>query len=362
MSTFLRRARSGATGSACVVAFGAIVTLAASDAGAQIMDPAEEKSEVAEQRLGDHLFQFPGLQSSAFTTTHVGMIQGIELLEVPNREVFDDAIDVHALGISERFEFGVELFDILEVGARGEAELYSGRDVQSLILGGAAYSYRGAITLGAQIARFQSTQLGLRGWVSTGYGKKLEVLRLVEALVADPLTTTRQVFESMGSGVILSQSQITAFGGSAHWAQALAPWCGLQVSAGLSRSDLELVFFDHNAGSSQALGFYLTSPEAAVALSVDAGPRFPIALMGEYSIEWPRLTWEESSSSGRWLEPRQIAAIGVYYSGRDQLQLGLSVSRVLEFETVAGLESDARPLPAGDPSFDALRLTLRYTW
>jgi hypothetical protein len=78
--------------------------------------------------------------------------------------------------------------------------------------------------------------------------------------------------------------------------------------------------------------------------------------MGEYGF---RVT----HFKGDWLKSVSSLALGAYYSGRKDLEVGVSGFYTFTFDTTtAGLDETGRPYPSGTPSAWGGVIKLRYTW
>jgi hypothetical protein len=102
----------------------------------------------------------------------------------------------------------------------------------------------------------------------------------------------------------------------------------------------------------------LWTPEFAVAGTMDLAPItvVPVAFMAEYGFRATHV------SRGDWNKAFQEIALGAYYSGRPDLQVGAAFDYIFTFDTTVGLDATGRPYPSGTPSAIGGRITLRYTW
>lgn len=326
-------------------------------------DWATDDSET-EQILGGHLFIFPSLQKSAFMTTNIAFTQALELLNVPNVPVRPGrTYDVNAFGVDESIDLGVRFLKRFEVSLGGAAEAYAGSGIKSALAGGAAYRFKGELGLGMRLLRSSHTQLAFRLGGELGSAKRVDFIPVITSLATEtaPATVDAVVDGNIGKQIVTPARRV-AVTGSFNVAQSLSRAFGLQGAVVFTESFVHLDLFQQQ--NERVFDITLTTPELDAAVTFDLRPLVPpvpIAFIAEYSVRWTHVGTQEPGYS-KWLSAESMFGLGAYYSGRKDLQVGLQYLGILRFETTQGFDAAGRPFPIGNPNYNALQLTLRYTW
>jgi hypothetical protein len=315
--------------------------------------------------LGHHLFQFPMLQPSSFMTTHVSSRLGLALVRAPDSPVVPgQTFDVDALGVSERLGGSVRFLDRFELFATGNANAYAGTAAESVIVGGAGWAYGGEGGLGFRIFKGESTQLSARAWFGGGTARRVQVLTLLSAAFTGQPETLPNIVNGNVSNLVISKVTNTEEALAFSFAQCLGRALGLQVTAALSHTFLDVRLFSQQLNAFVTPGVNVWTPDLAFALDFDLRrlvPAVPIAFLAEYDIQWSH-AHDDYTGISEWLDTANTLAGGIYYSGRPELQLGLSIVGALPFETTEGFSATGRPFPAGRTHEVTFLLPLRYTW
>jgi hypothetical protein len=100
-------------------------------------------------------------------------------------------------------------------------------------------------------------------------------------------------------------------------------------------------------------------PSAALAVDLDLEPaRIPIDIMLEYRIAPVRVTRSNPSASKAESSAEQLLAVGLYYSGRSDLQLGIAAYTLFGQPPALG----ANAQPSGEPRDLGAQFVFRYFW
>ncbi len=335
------------------------------DEPVHVVEPAPPRARSAadELVLGGHFFQLPALQRSPFITTYFSLRQGFQTIDSPDAPVRPGrTYGVDALGVVERIDAGFEFLKVLQLTIGVDAAAYSGNGFKSVVVGGAGYSYRGHVGAGARIFRGSSTQLTARASLEAGNADQLQTLTLINALITQPQQSIDQIIDGTLGRLIVNKANRTAENLSFHLAQSFGPALGLQLEAGLEHANIDVEFFSEALARADDTSVSFWTPDFAVAVGLDLKPLvpvLPISVMGEYSITSAHAS---SDLGSQWLTTSQRAGVGVYYSGRPELALGLSAYRTFSVETTEGFNPSGNALPGGRPRTDTVLLTLGYTW
>jgi hypothetical protein len=352
------------------IRFGAIVALCAVASTARAARDSypedEERTSADDLLLGHHFFQLPALQPLSFMTTHVGLRQGVSTLDVPDAPVTTShTTDIHALAVSDTLEIGIQFLKRFQALVGANATAFSGTGVKNIIVGGAAYSYRGSLGLGFNIWRGPTTNLSVRAIGEGGSARKFLVLNLLDFVASEPTRETIDQIIGGNTGKLITD-EATRWSGSLsfHVSQSLGKAFALQGTLGLTFADINTRFFNATLAQFSEVGLTLWVPNFAVAADFDfrsVVPGFPLDVMAEYGLQLPHAS-NRTSGNSAWLSSTNTIAFGAYYSGRRNLLLGVNFARVLQLQTTQGIDADGRPYPTGRPTYDTLLLSLRYTW
>jgi hypothetical protein len=98
----------------------------------------------------------------------------------------------------------------------------------------------------------------------------------------------------------------------------------------------------------------------SVAVSLDGAPvGFPLALQPEYQLG---AAFAEDDSGNSKSLVSHVLGVGLYYSGRRDLQVGVAGAMVLGLPTAQGLDAANHPAESGSPSLYYGQFILRYVW
>jgi hypothetical protein len=341
-------------------------------------DLAAPPTQWGNRMLAGHTFLYPVLQPSSFITTNFGIDLGVYDESIPSVPIpgFRTA-DLSLTGATAAANLGVKITDWLDVEAQGRALAILGTSGQSLVYAGGQLKAGGWLAPKVRIARIESsgTQISARAQIGELGGESLQIPRLlvlartaIAGVVqnpSDPLATARAVGTGLFNGgfprVILAGADEFTLNGSVDAAQALGDMFGLQASLTFQRRVLGLTFKDPISGSFREsanryeLLFDLSAEWDANSLHV------PVAVMLEYELNG-RLAGTGTEELEDASTNTHTFGAGVYYSGREDLQVGLFAAAIRNLRPINGITFVGSPGTSGTPHAEYLEMVLRYIW
>lgn len=362
----------------------------AGDAGAAAPAPegTARDPEASESRvLGGHVFPVAAFVPTAFTVSSFGMRAGMENRTVPgfvttwtqDQGPRRMRASLETISASEALEISLRLHRALALALDGYGRARVGANAPALLGTGAEFEYGGNFGALVRLVRAAPFQLALR--LQGGYvgGQKAGFSRLFSDLLslAQAAATRTLAGESELSQQLLrleyafsevARSLLTRYqggraGGSLHAALALGRYVGVQAAFGAawSRALYTATRFDAETEVSRAWRETMTTLHlsAAAAIDLDLTPAgVPLDLMLEYAPERTRREIVLLGKTTRELALEQRIALGLYYAGRSDLQLGL-VGYFL-FGQIP--ELGANTARSGRPRDAGAQFVFRYIW
>ncbi|MFP2924350.1 hypothetical protein ACLESO_03860 [Pyxidicoccus sp. 3LG] len=316
------------------------------------------------RKLGGHIFQFPILQQTAFVTTHVGIREGVARYDVPDLPLGRlGSRDILLTGVQQTADLGLSITPWLGLTGFARGTIITGTNTASLLADGASVELLGQAGAVVRIWRNEAsgTQVSARALYGFSDGKEITILPLVTGILNNPLLTLEEVVNgNTGQLLVVPFSEHSLLGGG-YLAQSLGRTFSLQASATAEYAWRTREPFNAESGERivqepQALRVNFTA-----ALAADFYPTLgiPVAVMGEYLFQTG--SEEEIGRPDRTLSSSTVA-LGVYYSGRPNLQLGLGAVATLNGSPRSGIGEDGEPVESGDPTLAYGQLILRYIW
>jgi hypothetical protein len=323
--------------------------------------PRYEPTATAEESFGDrtlkgHTFLFPAFFDSAFIATYFGVYTNLRFVRVPDIATRFGTFDLHLTGASEGINFGVKLSNVVGLRFTGSVRAIVGTNLPSIVYEGATYDLGAGVEVPVRLLRSESSgsQLTLVPFGSFGSG---QVTTLFPLLTSGVMSVTEATFLVGNLGELADTPfRVWRFGLSAAFAQTFSPSFALQLAAGLGRNVVTLEPFVASLGGrdSQSTGSWEYTFGAA--FTADAAPAgFPIAGMAEW-----RLAREPSPAvliASDQPRTTNLLAVGAYYSGRRDLQLGVIAAVELG---VGGVASDFGE--SGNANIKDFGMIFRYFW
>jgi hypothetical protein len=323
---------------------------------------SQPEPKTSDRVLLDHVFLTPTLVPSAFITTHFYLRQGLMYLEIPQFPFTAERTrDVQALNLTERLEAGVRLFEVFEIFVFGSAEILTGTNVESAIAAGSSFAYEagggGAVRL--LRSRTGGTQLSVRAQGSAGTGSFIDVLGLLDAVIAqDPDTLDAIVDNGLGE-VVLRDVYRRDAAGHVLLAQTLSANFGVQLSAGMAYRSVTADFFDLDLDRKVSEDDTTLAPDLGVAFDANGLPSIPVGVVLEYSL---RTHSRQLAGDGSdWGGLAHLLAAGLY-AAHPQLQLGVTFGSILGLEPIARRDTLGQRLVSGQPSVYYGQLAMNFNW
>jgi hypothetical protein len=322
--------------------------------------PPEDLTPPWEKDFGDrtlrgNTFLFAPHFDSAFIATYIGVRAEARFATVSNVVTSFGTFDLNVTGAAETLDFGFKLCDVVGLRLSGVGAAIVGSNIPAIAYNGATYSFGGGVRVPVRIFRIESSgsQLAVVPYFGYASGKVAALLPLFQN---QPSVTLGTILQGNGGELIATPLKTTTFGLNAAFAQAFNRNFALQAEAGIGRSVATLDRFDpstqqRNGDSVGAWDFAF-----GVAFTADAAPSgFPIAGLAEWSVSrQPGTASFVTSTTGT---SAHTVALGAYYSGRRDLQLG--VVGALEL----GLPATQTEIGLSErPNSKDARLELRYFW
>jgi hypothetical protein len=358
---------------------------AASGDGADSL--AESDSWGQDRRVGSHRFIVAAFIPSALAASHLGIRAGIEYHQVPGYAELPSlvraqaqAVDLRTINVAETIDVALRLHDYVAVFGDAYGRARVGANISTLLGTGADYTYGGDVGVLVKLFRLGGLQLAARGQVGVYAGQMAGIVTLFQDLNAIALNAISRVEQSPtldlnstinqlnGSFLDATADLLTPFdgfvyGGSLNAAQSLGRYVGLQASLGISSDSANYRPTAFNATSgvpvTSEYQVHTLRPSVGAALDLDLDPAgLPLAFMLEYRASAVNVTRSGQISAASESSVEHLLALGAYYSGRTDLQLGVTTYTL--FGQTPALGANAQP--SGKPLDLAGQFVFRYFW
>jgi hypothetical protein len=356
-----------------------------------VEDAAEPQARAADpygegRTMAGHRFPFPQFLASSFAVSSFAVHAGFESRRVPNYPVDPSTgaltaqqIDLQTLTATQGVDGSIRLFPALALlfDFYGQARL--GTNTATLLGTGADYELGGDGGLLLRLFRSERLQVSLRGLGGYHGGQHAGVTQfyqsvrsIAESAVGRVLTgTTTLAAEQSRIDAALAQAALGLTSSASGFratalltaAVALASYAGLQAMVGFTFDRTTLTTNQFQVGSETSLRLSETTDQkqvvVGVAADIGAASRgVPLDLVGEYEV----LPLSSSSTGGVGTSSQATVqhrlALGLYYSGRPDLQLGVSAYAL--FAQLRELGAESR---VSGKAYDAGGLfVFRYIW
>lgn len=303
--------------------------------------------------LKHHVFIAPATFGSSFVTTHIGVRARVGTTIAPNLPTNTGSFDIETTTLAETLDFGLKVTDWLGLFVTGGVRTLIGSNLRALVYDGATYDLGGQGGLLARLVHSErsGTQLSLRAMAGYTSGRVATLLPVFEQAIpgGDP-------FKGELSDAVRTPFTTFNYGAGFAFAQSFGRLFGLQAYAGLGGGSLSADPYD------RATGRRVTSTAKSVTYALGVAPSFdfnafhvPIAVVPEYVLS--RAASSAQIRGGGDFDTLHNLSLGVYYSGRKTLQVGL----------IGSAQRGARGLESAQGRSDTLRnsateLVLRYVW
>jgi hypothetical protein len=307
-----------------------------------------------ERTLSHHVFLFPAYVTSSLVVSNFGLRIRLGTESVPRVPTANGNSDINTVTLSEGLDLGIKLTDWLGVFVTGGVRSLIGTNLRALTYAGATYDlgFRG----GAILRLFRSERTGTQLSLVAAGGHTRGQISTLYPIFDQPILSAVDLLRGDLGESIKTPFSTSAYEGSLAFAQGFSHFFGVQASASVGGSTVTIEPYDRIRRTRDTTSIDGVTYAFGVAPSIDLNAvHVPIAVMPEYVI-----ARKESSAqlrgAGSYDTTHQLA-LGVYYSGRVNLQVGLIWSTVL---SAGRLET---PLGRSDvPTQTAGTFILRYVW
>ena len=338
--------------------------------------------------LNGHRFPMGAFVPLGLPVSFVAVRAGVEYHSVPAFAELPSLlsggpqdVELQTVNVAENIDFAVRLHEYLAVFGDTYGRARVGANVATLLGTGADYTYGGDVGAIAKLFRIGGFQLGVRASIGYYAGQSADVMALFHDLgaiarqvVSDVLqdlnTDLNQAIARINSAFWVATAELLTpfhgiqYGGSLDAVQALGSFVGLQLSLGttLDSTTYSPSRFDVSSSAAYVMPGSVSTfrPFLAAALDLDLAPAgFPLDAMIEYKVSSVTMTSSLPDAPGTLSSIEHLVALGAYYSGRTDLQLGITGY------TLRGqlpLVSSASTTRSGKPRDVGVQLVFRYFW
>jgi hypothetical protein len=362
-----------------------------------------EKEQWGQNRvLGGHQFPIGAFVPLALATSYLGVRAGFEYHEVPGfeqRNIFTGEqrfITLQTVNVREDIDFALRIHEYIAIFGNAYGRGRVGANIDTLLGNGAEYTYGGDLGALVKLFRVGSFHLALRGEVGFYAGQKAGVQTLYSDLSAIALNTVNSLLNSpqldyntvvttlnasfnAATADLLMPFDGLIYGASLNLALALGKYVGLQGVVGFlyDATTSRPTRFDTNLGISMTTTSTATTlrPSLSTALDFDAiSIGIPMDILVEYRLtplslsqDLTRKTTPESTETviSEFTEItiskftfEHLVALSFFYSGRTDLQLGITGYTLLGQAPVVKMDGPS----SGKPQDFGVQPVLRYFW
>lgn len=320
----------------------------------------------ADRVFRDHRFLILSSQRSALIMSSFNFEQSVFGLDIPSFATGSDGTvhDVSTEGLGELLGFSLKISKLMSLDAAAVMRIQHGPDAPSLLFRGAAYQIGGV--LGATFQIFRDEEMGLqvstRPWFSYTSSRNYSVLAFVEGasqLGAD--ATPDEVLKTSSNDYFLEITSEMSGGASLLLAYTWHEAVGLQTSIDVAWSEQESDRVVSEYGGVTKTEYVMVAGAGSIEYDFRS-QGLPAAFAAEYKMTYGRLADNPFPSTSSRVSHR--LGLGVYYTGRDDLQLGLAYYTLLglpRLEAVDAVPSD--PVRESAPAIvKMVAFNLYYLW
>ncbi len=329
---------------------------------------AQAPSRVSEQwgqarELGGNWLAYPTLIGTAVVSTSFSQYTRLDSESVPALPVgVLGSLDVTEYVPVLHFEQSVAFTNWFEasLGLTGRGVI--GVSTPAVVTQGltGATGFNGGVGFRLFRSDASKTQLTLRLSGGSQWGEVVDIPNLIDNLANAPVRSLQSVVNgNLGSFLLTPHANYT-FGGALDLAQAFTSAIALQLEGGVHGNHAQLNPFSAAADARVANGRAATLSWGGAAVTLDGqGIGIPVGLMAEY-----RASYLSGVLVSSYLDPEglnQAAALSVLYTGRTDLQLGLT-ARYVSFPPIVGRDPSGAPAASGQPEVWGVEVGFRHIW
>lgn len=304
--------------------------------------------------LGDHVFIYPAFFDSSFVNTYFGVRARVGLIRVSDIPTDAGRLHIYAASADEVIDLGIKITRWLGVFGTAGIRTLIGTNLKSLAYAGATYELAsgGGVLVRLYQDDDRGTQLSIRGSVSHANGQVSTLLPILQ----NPAGSVGEALS--GDLGEVTRTPVTVFScrGALAFAQSFSPILSVQAALGIGATEVTLEPYDftrraRSSVSARGVTYTLGLAPAADFRSLGV----PIAVMPEYVLLRQASSTDLRVSTS--FDTQHLLGLGLYYSGRATLQLGIVAATQLGGEpVVTSMGRSARPQQ------HLGQFILRYVW
>jgi hypothetical protein len=325
-------------------------------------EPSARAHELPERNLGGHTFFTPTFFPSAFVGTRFAFLQGVLQAAIPDYPVSQNrTVDVDMIGVTERAEFSLRIFDRVQPFIRLTGEAFSGVSINSVLSVGSTYAYTVGGGIQVRLLRLEDpgTELSVRASGDYGPGGAVQLLRVVEAIIQDRPASIEAVLNGNLRRVSIADTERANGTLQAVAAQKLTKNFSLQGAVGGAYNWSSVTFFDTDTGQEVTLDDGRVDPRLGLGFQASAAPWVPVGALLEYSLESGTRNLPDQDVDDR--HYYHVLALGINIV-HPQFQLGLTLGRTFGLDPIQRTGFLNRDFESGNPSISYGQLGLEFTW
>lgn len=315
--------------------------------------PKKDESS-SDRTLGNHVFIFPTEVTSSLVTTYVGLRLRLGSNSVTNLPTVAGITSIEAVTFAEGLDLGIKVTDWLGIFVTGGVSTLVGTNLRALTYAGATYELGGSGGAVLRLLRIDrtGTQLSFRAHGAYARGQVSTLFPIFDRPVASLVDALQG---DLGESIRTPTTRLSGTGAFA-FTQGFGKFFGLQASAALGVGRVEIEPYDRVAR------VRTTQTDSELTYAFGAAPSFdfdafsvPIAVMPEYVLSRQAHTAEVRGAGT--FDTQHTLALGAYYSGRVNLQIGVIGKVVLGTNGLTTAQGTSET-----PKTTFGELILRYVW
>ena len=337
--------------------------------------------------LGGHSFLLGTFVPTGLINSHLGVRAGLEYHQVAGYvqlpsllNTRPQEVELETINVAETLDFAVRLHDHFAIFGDGYGKARVGANINTLLGTGADYTYGGRLGVLVKLFTLASFQASVSGQAGYYAGQSAGIMALfqdlniiareaVEQVQADPVIDVDDAVERLNTAFrtatadLLTPFEGVTYGVSLNLTQAIGRYVGLQASIGYyaEAATYRPTRYDVASGGPVMQEHTVSTQRASfgIAADFDAAPAgFPLALLVEYRATPTSVTDTQDLTRLDVSSLEHLVALGLFYSGRTDLQLGVTTYSV--YGQLPTLSANA--MHSGKPLDLALQLVFRYYW
>lgn len=337
--------------------------------------------------LAGHSFLLGSFVPSGLINSHLGIRAALEYHQVPGYVQLPSLVnsgpqevELRTLNVAETLDFAVRLHDHFAIFGDGYGKARVGANINTLLGTGADYTYGGRLGVLVKLFTLSSFQASVSGQAGYYAGQSAGIMALfqdlniiareaVQEVQANPVIDLNTAVERLNTAFrtatadLLTPFEGLTYGVSLNLTQAIGRYVGLQGSIGYyaESATYRPTRYDVASGGPVMQEHTVSTqrPSFGIAADFDAQPAgFPLAILVEYRATPTSVTDTQEVRQLDVSSLEHLVALGLFYSGRTDLQLGVTTYTV--YGQLPTLNANA--MHSGKPLDLALQLVFRYYW